>query len=361
MKKILLFYINGINGGGAARVIIQLAAHFALCGYKCILITSFVDEGREYPIPDNVERISIEQEEIRQNRLKRNVDRIKKLRELCKLYEPDALISFMAEPNLRAVLAARGLKTKTIVSVRNDPSKEYRGVIGRLVGKFILPMADGCVFQTEDAKSWFPLKLQKKSKVIFNDVDHVFFETDYIGGEHIVTLGRLTDQKNQKILIDAYAGIADKYPNNDLLIYGVGSLKDELQAQIDTLAMSDRIHLMGLTTCAQDVLSRAGIFVLSSDYEGMPNALMEALAIGVPSISTDCPCGGPRMLIQSGENGLIVPVGDVDALSRELDHLLSDSRLAKRLGENARKSAQSYKTEAVFQQWKEYVEGIIQE
>ena len=107
------------------------------------------------------------------------------------------------------------------------------------------------------------------------------------------------------------------------------------------------------------MLSSSKCFVLSSDYEGMPNALLEALAVGVPSISTDCPCGGPRCIIENGVNGYLTPVGDAGALSRAMDSLLSDEELCKSFSAKAREMSGAYRTEAVFSQWREFVEKII--
>lgn len=357
-KATLLFYINAIHEGGAERVIIQVARHFALCGYRSILVTSYVDEN-EYPVPSEVERISIEDKEVKQNRLKRNISRIAALRRICKKYKPAAIISFMAEPNFRSIIATTGLKTKAIVSVRNDPDREYAGRIGRFVGKHIIPRANGCIFQTEDAKKWFSKKLQKKSQVIFNDVDPIFFNTEYIGGKNIVTLGRLCEQKNHALLIDAFAKVSDKHPDVNLLIYGIGPLEDAIKEQISRLELSKRVLLMGLSQHSNEVLSSAKCFILSSDYEGMPNALLEALAVGVPSISTDCPCGGPRCIIENGVNGFLTPVGDTDATAKAMDRLLSDENLRKSFSAKAREMSGAYRTENVFSRWREFVEKII--
>lgn len=358
-KTTIMFYINSIHDGGAERVILQLAHRFSIAGYRSVLITSFVDDKFEYPIPEGVERISMETEEIVQSRLKRNCSRIRKLRRYCKKYKPVALISFMAEPNFRAVCATLGLPVKLIISVRNDPAREYNGKIGRLIGRYFLPLADGCVFQTEEAKDWFPRRLQKKSTVIMNEVAKTFFDTQYIGGNNIVTLGRLTEQKNQSILIRAFAEIAEKYPNSKLEIYGDGPLRNTLESQIEDLKMTNRITLMGLTKNAASVLAKAKLFVLSSNFEGMPNALMEALTIGVPSISTDCPCGGPKVLINNGVNGLLVPIENKDALVQAMDKLLGDNESALTMGKKAKKSSMRYHPDAIFDDWKCYIEHVI--
>ena len=359
IKGTLLFYINAIHEGGAERVIIQLAKHFSEIGYRSILVTSFIDEN-EYEVPNSVERITIEEKQSKKNVIVRNIQRIIALRKICKKYKADALISFMAEPNLRAVIANIGLKTKTIVSVRNDPKREYSGFLGRFIGKCLLPMADGCVFQTEDAKNWFPKSLKSKSQVIFNDVDRIFFETEYVGGKDIVTLGRLCEQKNQRMLIDAFSEICDKHKDVDLMIYGIGPLSEQLKQQISSLNLESRVFLMGLTSESNNVLSKARCFVLSSDYEGMPNALLEALAIGVPSISTDCPCGGPRMLIEDGINGLLVPINDTEEMTKALDSLLSNPCKASEMGSNAKDMSLRYSTDKVFEQWRRYIESVIE-
>ncbi len=358
-NKTLLFYINTLRHGGAEKAIIQLAYNFANAGYNSILVTSFIEEGNEYFVPENVTRISIEKEEIKQSRLKRNLSRIKALRKLCKQYKPQALISFMGEPNFRALCATFGLKVKNIVSVRANPSIEYAGKMGKFVGKKMLPKADGCVFQTEDAKSWFPKKLQKKSKVILNPVERRFFETEYVGGNNIVTLGRLDPIKNHKLLIEAFAEIKDEFENVNLEIYGSGDLEKELNELIESKGLNDRASLMGRTDNSAEVLAHSKVFVLSSNSEGMPNALMEALAVGVPCISTDCPCGGPKMLIEEGQNGLLFPVGDKDALANALRKVLSDDDFAKELSKNAKIKSEKFKTENVFGEWKDYIEGII--
>ena len=161
------------------------------------------------------------------------------------------------------------------------------------------------------------------------------------------------------MLIGAFAQIAKEFPNENLLIYGSGELKQNLQKLIENLNLQKRVFLMGTTDKVEEVLSKAKIFVLSSDYEGMPNALMEAMTVGLPCISTDCPCGGPKKLIKDKQNGLLVPCKNEGELALAMEKLLSSKNLAEEIGINARKTAQSFAHPIIFKQWKQYLDSII--
>ncbi len=356
MIRKILFYINAIHLGGAERVMSNLASAFSTRGYQVILVTSF-REDEEYSLHSNVKRLSLEDSEIKQSFIRRNVSRILKLRNICKKEKPDIVISFMGEPNFRALLATKGLPIKNIISVRADPKREYGGHIRGFLARHLLPMADGCVFQTEEAQKWFPEKLQKKSKIIFNPVKEDFYRVEYrpILGR-IVSCGRLEKEKNFAMLIDAVGALAVRHSEIQLLIYGEGSLRESLQKQIKESGMEGRIFLMGATDDVPKVLSEASVFVLSSISEGMLNALMEAMAVGVPCISTDCPCGGPRMLIDSGENGILAKNNDAAALTEALEKMLNNPMEAAALGARAKEGALAYRQERVFLEWKAYVD-----
>ena len=358
MKKIM-FYINGIGGGGAERVITNLANGFGEKGYESILVTSFVREN-EYPVSECVRRISLEQDEIKQSWVKRNFSRIRKLRRLCKNESPDVLVSFMAEPNYRALLATKGLNVKNIISVRTDPVREYAGKVGYFLSRWLLPQTDGCVFQTEDAKKWFPVKLQNKSSIIFNMIKPAFFEVQHKPvSQRIVTCGRLAEKKNLPMLINAFDSIADLHPNSELYIYGDGPKYTELDSLIQSKRSAARIHLEGETNDVPGVLSTASIYVLASNFEGAPNALMEAMTVGLGCISTDCPCGGPKMLINNGENGILIPVGDEKALADSLNQLLSDEEMVRSIGDAAKRTSEDFKWDNVLNKWEQYIKSIV--
>lgn len=349
----IMFYINTLSGGGAQRVMANLANLFVEDGDEVIFVTSFFAE-KEYSLHEKVRRRAITQERV-PSLIRRNVAYVTGLRKAVQEEKPDILVAFMRQPNYRAVVASRGLKVKTIISVRVDPKVEYKGKVGHVLSRYLLPMADGCVFQTEQAKAWFVQSLQDKSQVIPNAVKPEFYgvKRNPVPGR-VVTLGRLDEQKNHKLLIDAFCEAAAEIPDAELLIYGEGKLKAQLQQQIRELGMENRIRLMGLTADVAGVLAEAGCFVLSSDYEGMPNALMEAMAAGVPSISTDCPCGGPEMLIEHGKTGLLVPICDQKALADAIQTMLTQPEMAEKMGEAGRVSAQRFLPEKVFRQWKAY-------
>lgn len=321
----IAFYINSLEYGGAERVLSFIANKFSERGYTIDFITSYPSEN-EYTLNSAINRFYLDNTISETSKIIKNIKQIKKIRKILKDNKVDFLVTFLAEPNIRGILSTLFLNTKSIVSVRNDPHKEYPNKFIFLFVQILYLFSNGCVFQTQEALACFNKFVRKKSTIILNPVDNKFFckERKYDNLQNIVTIGRLESQKNQELLIKAFSKIAMNYPKEKLLIYGQGKNKEILQSLIERLNMKERIVLMGITDNVVEVLRNARIFVLSSDYEGLPNALMEAIAMEVPVISTDCPCGGPKMLIKDGENGYLVPVNDIDQLKNKMDILLKD-------------------------------------
>lgn len=352
-------YIGQLGGGGAERVMTLLANHFAeSCGSVYLIANKRVKS--EYPVSPNVKVLYLDDTVERNNIIVRNARRLLQLRKACRQNNIDCLISFMAEPNFRALVACSGLNIANIISIRNDPFTEYPGMRIK-IAHWLFRRANAAVFQTSDARMVFP-ELLNKSTVIYNPVDNRFFDVrPNPNSNKIVTAGRLEPQKNHGLLIDAFLRLVSKLPGYSLEIYGDGSLREQLQSKIDGLNLTDKVRLTGYTDDFARVLEDAALFVLSSDYEGMPNALMEAMAAGVPVISTDCPCGGPRELLSDDYQDYLVPVGDTEALTNAMVSVLSsrtDDR-ADNTKPEERETLRRISPASVFSAWDELVMKVV--
>ncbi len=355
VKKIFL-YIDSMQRGGANRVMANLAEYFDAEGYAVTLVNDIlpVPGILEYSVPDGVERAWLKASSP--NALLKNFSRIRALRKLLRKDKPDVLISFMGPPNIRALTAAIGLPVRTLVSVRNDPYREYGTGLRKVLAGMWFRLSDGVIFQTGDAASYFPRGIQKKSKIIFNPVNREFYQRKWKdGSRRIVVIGRLQPQKNPMLAIRSFLAVSSQLPEHTLHFYGDGDLRPELEAYVKERRFDDRIFFYGKTDDVGSVLENAALYVLSSDYEGMPNALMEAMAVGTPAVSTDCPCGGPRTLVETPEQGLLVPCGDGDALAKAMLTVLGDRDLQQQMSAAAARRARQFQPEIILKEWEAFV------
>ena len=357
MKKIVL-YIDSMNRGGAQRVMINLATYLANDGIKTILVTDFPSDGRnsQYNVPDQIERRYLSNSS-HGNIIYKNLVRIKRLRKIVKNELPDVVLSFLGRPNITMLLATNGLQVRKVISVRNDPNREYGGsrIKQKMIGSFF-KKTDGVVFQTRDAEKYFPKAVQLKSTIILNPVDEKFFLIDRCSlTQNIISVGRIEKQKNHKLLINAFSKVKDIIPNQNLLILGDGSLRCELENYVKKINLSGRVIFKGNVHNVEDELKKASLFVLSSDWEGLPNVLMEAMAVGVPVISTDCPCGGPKMLIRSEDEGLIVPCGNECELASAILKIISSKDIQNRMSKKEKERAMEFYPKKIYSQWVDFL------
>ena len=347
----ILFYIDCMGLGGAQRVMKNLIDHYSASGKTVVLVTDYLPEiGKdEYEISVNIKRIFL-QDKDDQNRLK-NINRIKKLRQIIKELKPDLAVSFLGPPNIRLLIATLGLKTRKVVSVRNDPNKEYGLGLKKIVANLLFCIADGIVFQTQEAAEYFNIIVRKKSSIIYNPVDPVFYQHEWKNNSNeIVSIGRLQEQKNPELLLHAFLKVADSIPEYSLGFYGEGELMHKLKEITMAADKTDRVLFHGASNNIPVVLEKSALFVMSSDYEGMPNALMEAMAVGVPIIATDCPCGGPKELVQRGQ-GILVPCRDEESMSQAIIDLLKNEPLKMQYGAMAKERAKQFTPEIILEQW----------
>lgn len=360
MKKIIC-YIDIMDRTGAQRVMKNIVTYLGDKNYNVILINDF-DIGRKdsFDISNKVKRVFLRKNNCG-NVFIKNIERIIRLRKLVKREKPDIILSFLGRPNVRMLIATLGVNVKKIVSVRNDPNYEYgKGKLKKVLINLLFEQADGCVFQTDDAKNYFNKKIQYNSKIILNPVDPIFFESKRSENcKGIVTFGRLDKQKNHRLLIRAYANLLKKDKKlEELYIYGDGELRDELEKIIERKNLKNKVHLLGNVKDVAKILSSSKLFVLSSDFEGLPNVLMEAMACGTPVISTDCPCGGPRMLITNENEGILVGCNDSEGLEVAIKKLIYDKSALEEMSVATRNRAKSFESLKILKEWEEYLNLI---
>lgn len=356
--KIAFYISNPLNDGGAERVVTNLANTFVSKGYSVTVITPY-RANIEYQVDDRVCRYYID-EEVYSNRITRPVSRIFRLRRYLKIHKIKVLFAFLDGAVNYSVLATRFSDVRVIVSERNDPRQYFKTIIQKLWIRTIYDMADAAVFQTPDAKKWFNKSIQQRSKIIYNPVRDEFYDNEHNPIENrVITCGRLDRQKNHHMLIDAMVQVVKKYPMLKLSVFGIGQLKGDLDAYIREKRLEDNIILEGNCQDIPSVLKTAEFFVLSSDFEGAPNALMEAMAMGVPSISTDCPCGGPKMLLGNNENGLLVPVGDSKAMADAICKLHKDKLLQNKYSERGKIFAERFRMANIFSEWESIIDMAL--
>lgn len=323
----IMFFIPRMGGGGAEKVISILANEFDKLG-NSILIYTPTDQKSFYPLRSSVriigENLKVSKKRgIRQILLAFNCIRLwnsydRKVKE----EKPDVVISFLTETNLIA-LTHLHKNYKLIVSERNDPTK-YNKIV-QIIIKKLYPKADVLVCQSHKAAKYFS---SNNTTVIPNPIDTSNLPKIYEGEKRkvICAVGRLMPQKNFSCLIKAFSYIENKYKDYTLEIYGEGPLRNELQDLIDSLHLNKRVKLMGAHKDVLEKIKNTSLFVMSSDYEGFPNALVEAMAIGLPVICTDFDSGTAKELVKK-ENGLLVPVGDSHALAKAMSYLLENSEV----------------------------------
>jgi len=347
-------YLHG--AGGAERQIILLSNQMAQRGHDVTLCV-LSEYKSKYKIDDNVNVVDLTGVEKGSLSILRRLGAFRNLvLKLC----PDVIINYNLQSAYFCLTIPKKHRGKVVYSERGDPyDDEYSGILGKL-RDYTIPRMDGLVFQSEGARDFFPDKVKDKSIVIHNSVNvpQDKYPLPIVREKRIVNVGRLHPQKNQKLLIDAFGKIASSFPEYTLDIYGDGPLKEELQKQINSLGLTERIHLNASRKDVWQCIYTASLFVLTSDYEGMPNALMEAMALGLPCIATDCRPGGARTLIEDEVNGYVMPLGKVDVLAERMKYMLSHKDNAERMAQNARHLQDTHSDEAIFDQWNKYLKEL---
>lgn len=357
----IVFFTMSLNRGGTERVIANLCNEYLIKKHQITIITCLSDQSL-YDLDERIQHIRIDkcEEDRNQNKLQRFIRRRKSFKEIVMKARPDIVINFLPEPSFIALSLKKRVQVPFIVSERSDPFLKYRSALYKFLILLLYSKSNGFVFQTEGAKSFFNSKIQEKSVVIPNPITSDVIRTRFEGvkKKEIVAVGRLVPEKNYKMLFYAIKDITNEFPEYVLKIYGDGPLREELEQLKNELGMENHIFLMGRKDNVFDLISESTMFVLSSAHEGMPNALMEAMALGLPVVSTDCPSGGPQFLIEHDSNGILVKNNDAKEMAQGIRKILSDEAFAEKIGKNASKIAEKLAPEKISRQWEEYIHMI---
>lgn len=327
MEKIV-FVIPDMPGGGTERVVALLANEY--CGREIpVAILLFAGEETAYPLDARIEVVSVGGPSG--GSFAARFGRLWRMRQFYRANKNCRIWAFSVMGAVFSTVAALGQRHFFLVSERNDPNRYDH----RRIRNLSYRRADVVVCQTKGAVESFPPGIRKKCVVLPNPLELYMLPYDGVREKRIVAVGRLSAQKNHRLLLEAFASFRKTHKDYVLEIYGKGELEEELKAAAVRLGIDSCVMFKGFSDHVLSDIRTAAMYVLSSDYEGISNSMLEAMALGVPVIATDCPIGGSRMYIKDGVNGFLVPVGNADALAHAMGRLAEEAGLSERFSREA--------------------------
>lgn len=346
----IVFVCDTMDSGGAERVISSLANSFNEFGHEVfIIMLAKRANGSFYELSDSVRLIGLTSD------LQKDLPFLKKaklLKTQIKGIKPNVVVSFLSYVCIYTWWALRHSNIPYIVSERNDPHS--RGKIKQFLLNMAFRKSSGCVFQTEDAKNWYKNICGDKSIVIYNPVNLTFITNQCpIPKKQVLYVGRYSEQKNCQLLIRAFLKFHEKHPDYYLVMYGDGIFEVELNDLIKESKAEGYVKIKKSSKTWQEDEFDSSLFVLPSRYEGMPNVLAEALCLGIPSISTDCPIGGPKELkIIFPEQLLLCENENLDSMASTMEKALLIKRQKPYIPKELDKTY-------IANKWLDFIRGAI--
>lgn len=354
----ILFITNSVSFGGASKMICFVAESLAARGHKVVIVNLKATENVT-DFERSVESVEVDKvAEIPEGK-NRHIYRIQKIKEIAKNKKIDVIIGFTSFPNMYAVVVGKLLHIPSIISERGDPARTIGTSLKDKLMTFLINRASGGVFQTDGAMAFYGKGLQKRGQVIPNPI---FIKGAIPAVEFwdrkktVVSVGRLdNEQKRLDIMLQAFKLFHENHPEYILKLYGRGTQENEIRQWTVELGISEYVRFMGLTTQPMQDIAMEGMFLITSDYEGISNSLLEAMAVGLPCVSTDHTPGGARLLIQDHENGLLAPIGNAEKLAIAMSDFADNPSLAEKCGNNARNVVNRFNPERIINMWEDYI------
>lgn len=358
----ITFIISSLKSGGAERVLTGLANYWSKKGYD-ISIIKYQPGDSFYPIDSKIFVHTINFEN--RSKLGRTFFLIKEIRRKISQISPDIVISFIDKTNILSIFATQGLNTKLIISERTNPEVLRINKFWDVLRKLFYKKADALVVQTNFIKNW-SIKVMPTEKVFIipNALDEIrrnsilSLTRKKSKTNVIATMGRLSYEKGHDLLIESFKVLSQKFPDLHLEIIGDGPLKEKLINKVNELDISQKVTFHGHLKNPFPILNDADIFVLPSRVEGFPNALLEAMALGLPSISFDCNYG-PSDLITHNENGFLVDCENIGMMAKQIDALLSDEIQMEKVSSNSRYVLTDFSEDKIMKKWDEVIQNIV--
>ena len=362
--KNILFITNSLGFAGAEKMVTFISNQLSLRGHTCGIInlnavSDYVNEHRQRHL-ETVTVYTISQPSEKTNK---TLFRLKEIYQIAKEFHADVLIGFTAMPNFYAKLIGTALGIPSIMSERGDPERTGmgKGIKSKIVLEVINRSAGG-VFQTDGAKAFYGKSLQRRGLVIPNPI----FITEVIPNvafsereKSVVSVARLDNyQKRYDIMLDAFQRFSVKHPEYVLKLYGRGDDEEQIHNWVQEKGLEDKVLFPGLTKQPMQDICRDGMFLITSDFEGISNALLEAMAVGLPCVSTDHTPGGARLLITDHENGLLAPIGNTEALANAMCEFAENAPLAEKCGNNAKNVIHRFAPSKIIDLWENYILSI---
>lgn len=352
--------IHSLSPGGAERVMVLLANGLLTRKHQITICTlGFGIEDCIYPLDPGVGLLPLGLNRLPQHKgrfwtLLHVFELIRGLRRHLRTTRPDVVIAFITETNIFTLHATLGLGIPTIISERCDPAITPLRRLWKVARQLTYPLASALVVQSEEVRAWFSPLIRRRTRVISNPVlpaPRSRPDQGHTGpSRRLIAVGRLVHQKGFDLLLEAFGRLASAHPEWILEIWGEGPLRRDLEALRDRLGLQSRVSFPGLTEDIHARYAQADMFVLSSRYEGFPNALCEAMANGLAVVATSC-SGGVRDILRPGVDGLLVPPDDVDALERALGEALTSAALRAALGSQAKCVVERFGLDSILDGW----------